>query len=334
MKKFTVYRLLFTMSTGICIFLVILSGVEGFAQNASDTSKSFFSLKQAIDYAMQNQHTIKNALLDEQIAENKVKEIVGIGLPQINGSFDVKDFIEIPTSLIPGEIFGAPPGTYIGVKFGTKYSSSVGIDASQLIFSSDYLVGLQATKTYLDLTKKATQRTKIETSVAVTKAYYSVLLNEERMKLVEDNVTRLKKLMDDTQILNANGFAEKIDLDRITVTYNNLLVEKEKIHRMMDLGIALLKFQMGMQQTVSLTLTDKLADVKLDVTSSADKVNYPNRIEYSLLETQRNAAKLQLKKDKLSYLPNMALYGAINANAYRQEFNIFDTKKSWYPTEL
>jgi len=183
----------------------------------------------------------------------------------------------------------------MAVRFGIQYSASAGLDASHLIFSSDYLIGLKATKTFLELTEKAIQRTKIETSVAVAKAYYSVLLNEKRVELVNANVVRLKKLLDDTKVLNDNGIVEKIDVDRGMVAYNNLLTEKEKIQKIMNLGNALLKFQIGMDQMATLSLADKLADIKFTSEFSADKFDYGKRVEYSLMQTQKNVAQLRLK---------------------------------------
>ena len=107
----------------MAVFIGLLSNL-GFSQTARDTGKYSFSVQQAIDFSMQSQLQVQNALYDEQIANEKVKETIGMGLPQINGSFDVKDFIELPTSLIPAEFFGGPPGTYIGVKFGTQYNAA------------------------------------------------------------------------------------------------------------------------------------------------------------------------------------------------------------------
>ncbi|MBI4930973.1 MAG: TolC family protein [Bacteroidetes bacterium] len=331
MKKFKIKNYKLQILTAL-IFLLLFK--INFAQTARDTGKYSFSLQQAIDFAMKSQLQVQNALYDEQIANEKVKETRGIGFPQINGSFDVKDFIDLPTSLIPAEFFGGPKGTYMGVKFGTQYNASAGINASQLVFSSDYLVGLQATKTYLELTRKATKRNKIETAVAVSKAYYSALVNEERKKLVDANVVRLKKLFDDTKVLNDNGFVEKIDLDRITIAYNNLLVEQEKIQRLLGLSNTLLKYQMGMDQIATLSLTDKLSEVTFQQSIAPDKFDYSQRIEYSLIQTQKNIAQLQLKRNKMSYLPYMFLYGNATANAYRAKFDIFNTKKGWYPTVL
>lgn len=315
------------------IVLAALIAAEGLAQTPRDTGKYSFSLQQAIDFAVKNQTHMINAGYDEQIAKQKVKETVGIGLPQISGSFDVKDFLEIPTSVIPAQAFNpfASPDEYMAVQFGTPYNATAGVDASQLVFSSEYLIGLQATKTYLELTRKATQRTRIELTVTVTKAYYSVLLNEERMKLLDANVARLKKLSEDTQTLNSNGFVEKIDLDRVTVAYNNLLVEREKISRLMELGIRLLKFQMGMDQMATVALTDKLTDVKFMPDASAEKIDYGKRVEYSLMQTQKDLSQLQLKRFKMGYLPNLVIYGSATANAYRSKFDIFNTSKGWYP---
>ncbi|MES2287137.1 MAG: TolC family protein [Bacteroidota bacterium] len=322
----------------ILIFGLGAMAVGSFAQ-ANDSVNYSFSIQQSIDFALQNQHDIKNAMIDQEIAKKKVNEIMGLGLPQINASFDVKDFLEIPTTVIPGAgggPFGGAPGSDAILKFGTQYNASAGLDASQLIFSGDYFLGLQASKVYLELSTKAIQRSQIEIAATISKAYYTVLINEERMKLMDVNIVRIKKAMDDTKILNDNGFVEKIDLDRLTVTYNNLLIEQEKVQRLLKLGTYLLKYQMGMDINASLKLSDKLSDVKLDVSNNVtgEKFDYSKRIEYNLFETQYKLAGLDLKRNRYSYLPNAFAYGSISGSAYRNTFSIFSTGYGWYPTAL
>ncbi len=312
-----------------------LALTNSFAQTKEGETYSF-SIQQAIDFALKNQHDIKNAMIDEDMAKQKVNEVMGMGLPQINSSFDVKDFLQIPTSLIPAEFFKGPPGTFAAVKFGTQYQASAGLDASQLIFSGDYFLGLKASKVYVELSTKSGQRTQIETAVTVSKAYYTVLINEERIKLMDANIARIKKAMDDTKALYDNGFVEKIDVDRLTVTYNNLLIEQEKVQRLLKLGTYLLKHQMGMDINSSLTLADKLTDVKFDVSKnvSADKFDYAKRVEYNLFETQFKLAELDLKRNRFSYLPNAFAYGSLSGNAYRTKFDIFTPNTPWYPIAL
>src|ERR1035441_699270 len=67
------------------LFILMLFKID-FAQTANSTGKNSFSLKQCIDYALQNQYSMKNATLGEALAKAKVGEVVAAGLPQINGN--------------------------------------------------------------------------------------------------------------------------------------------------------------------------------------------------------------------------------------------------------
>lgn len=296
-----------------------------------DTSTYNFSLRQAVDFSLQNSTTVRNAQLEQVQAKEKTQEVVGIALPQINGSFQVQDFVEIPTSLIPAEIFGGPAGQYIPVQFGTQYNTSATFSATQLLFSGSWLYGLKGAKVYQDLAMKNVARTQIETSSEVTKAYYTALVNQERKTLLTANVDRVKKIMDDTKALYANGFVEKIDVDRITVTYNNLVTEVNNVQRLLDLSLVLLKYQMGMDQSANLVLTDKLADVDFKPADpSKGKFDYSNRIEYQLMEQNLAGRQLMFKAERIGYLPTIAFFATASAQLQSNEFDIFGRNR-WYP---
>ena len=317
------------------IIILGLAVVNCFGQTKNNFS---FSVKQAVEFAMQNQNDIKNATITEELARKRVSETIGTGLPQINSSFDVKDFIEIPTQVAAANAFNpaAPPDMLSTFQLGLQYQATAGFDASQLLFSSDYIIGLKGSKVYVNLSTKNVQRTKIETAATVSKAYYMVLVSTERLKLMDANIARVKKTMDDTKALMDNGFVEKIDYDRITVTYNNLIVEQEKINRLLKVGTYLLKYQMGMDVNADLFLTDKLDDVKVDigVLAQPDKFDYSKRIEYGIMETQFKLAKIDLKRQSLAFLPYAYAYGNLSGNAFRTSFTVFDTYRPWYPTAL
>lgn len=317
---------------------IILLSVVSVAQTQEKTGgTAAFTLQQAIDYAYNNNTAYQNALIDEQTAQFKVKEILGLGLPQVKGSVDVKNFIEIPTQVALASAFNpaAPPDALAAFRFGLQYTASAGVEASQLLFSSAYLYGVKASKVYNELFKKAAQRSKIETATAVTKAYYNVLVNNERMALLDANVARLKKLADDTKALNNNGFVEKIDVDRVTIAYNNLLVEQEKIKRLLELGIVLLKYQIGMPQNNTLTLTEKLSSIEFQSEKmGTEKAGYANRVEYSLLESQLYGSKLQLKNNQWEYAPTLVAYGAASYNGFGTKFDFLSSQQNWYPSVL
>jgi outer membrane protein len=311
------------MTTTRMLFTAFLSLTFGSLVAQTDTAVTHnFNLDECINYAYSHQTSMLNAALDQKIAVAKVKETIGIGLPQINGSADLKDFLKVPTSLIPAQFFGGKPGEYQSVQFGVKYNSSFGLTANQLIFNGSYLVGLQASKTYKELSQRAYSRSKIETNVAVTKAFYMVLVNGKQIELLDANIAQLQDQLKQTKALYKNGFAEKIDADRLTVIYNNLVTEKQNILRSLELGNTMLKFQMGMPVDHQLNLSGSINEVKLDKMSLLmDSTAYRNRIEYALSETQIKLNELDLKRYKSEYLPSLAAFGSTSLQYQNNSFS-------------
>jgi len=313
------------------MFATVASKAQGTPQQSAD-----FSLQAAIDYAIKHNATYLNAELDVKMAKYKKKEVLSIGLPQIGASADVKDYFEIPTSLLPGQFFGAPAGTFIPVKFGTQYQALAGVSVSQLVFNSDFFIASKASKQLIILSEKNLARTKTETIVTITKAYYTALINKERLKTLDANIIRIKKLFEDTKALNQNGFVEKIDVDRLELTSNNLVTEREKIGRLVGIAETLLKFQMGydLKQPINLTdeiKADQLADIDL---LSEQKTNYEARHEYQLLQSQLKLNTIEMKRYKYQYLPSLVAYGSYNEQAQRTKFDFTDGSQKWYPIGL
>ncbi len=314
------------------IFLILFS-FSLLTLKAQQTEPYQFSWQQAIEYALKHQSAVLNADIDVQIAKNKVNETTGIGLPQVSTNFSFQDFVKVPTSLIPGEFFGEPAGTFIPVQFGVKYQSTLGLEASQLLFDGSYLVGLQASKTYKELSIRNSKRTKIETAVAVTKAYYSVLVSNEQLNLLDANLLRLKKSLNDTEAYFKNGFVEKIDLDRLKVLSNNLETERQNVIRLLDLNTKLLKFQMGMPIEIGLKLTDGIADIQIDTEVLLPDSNaYSNRVEYSLLQTQKKLNELNLKRYKSEFLPSIVAFGSTSSIYQNNDFSQLYDKR--FPTTV
>jgi outer membrane protein TolC len=316
-------------------FYTLLSiALLGYGSLSAQTTTSYtFTLPQAIDYAFKNQAAVLNAQLDEQIAKNTVKQTTGIGLPQVSGSFSFQDFLKLPTSLLPGEFFGDPAGTYKPVQFGVKYQSVLGLEASQLLFDGSYLVGLQAAKTYKELSIRNSKRTKIETAVAVSKAYYSVLVSNEQLGLLDANLVRLHKSLHDIEAYYKNGLVEKVDVDRLHVLTNNLETERENVVRLLALNTNLLKFQMGMPIETNLTLNDSIKELSLTAdVLVADSLAYKNRVEFSLGQTQKKLNELNLKRYKSEYLPSIVAFGS-TSNSY-QNNSFSKLYSNYYPTSL
>src|SRR6185437_10913205 len=291
--------------------------VNGFAQQSPPENKAYhFTVADCINYAYEHQDSVHNAGLDIKSADYKVKEIFGSGLPQVNGTASFQDYLKPPATVGPN-IFGGGPfdpnAPLVTFPFGiVKYNNTYSLQATQLLFSGSFIVGLKAAKTLKELSQRSLTRTKIQTSVNVTKAYYQVLVSNEQIKLLDANIAQLKQQFDQTVQQNKQGFVEKIDVDRLDVQYNNLVTNRANVIRGLELNYEMLKFQMGMPIKQELTLTDKLEDINLNqqlVQSDADTSFYRNRIEYNLLETNIRLNELDVQNKKAAYLPTL------NANA-------------------
>jgi outer membrane protein len=311
--------------------------LKGMAQQAPPNNGPYnYSLADCIAYAYEHQDSIKNAKLEITSAGYKVKETIGAGLPQVNGSVSFQDFLKPPATVGPNFLGGGPidvNAPLIQFPFGAvKYTNTYAIQASQLLFSGNFLVGLQAVKTFKELSERSLTRTKIATNVAVTKAYYQVLVSNEQIKLLDANIKQLKLQVNETTQQNKQGFVEKIDVDRLEVQYNNLVTNRDNVNRSLALTYAMLKFQMGMPIEAGLTLTDRLESINLtqDVAqSNLDTAFYHNRIEYSLLETAKRLNELDVKDKKADFLPSIAATagygGSFQENHTRYLFNHFYT---------
>ena len=321
MKKNTAIKILF--------FLLSFAYTKSFAQQTNA-----FSVKQAVDYAEKNSVQVKNALVDIEIQKQINKEITASAFPQINGNVSVNDYLNIPTSLIPAEFFGGPPGTFTPVKFGTKYNATFGGDVQQILFDGQVFVGLMARKTVIESVVKIKEITAEQIKVNVMKIYYQLVVGTKQIGSLDANIARFDKLLHDTREIYKNGFAEKLDVDKVEVQLNNLQTEKLKAENQIAAGYEGLKFLMGMPQQNSLVLTDTLSEEELKSNVLDQNYNYSNRKEFKLLDIVTKLGEFNVRRYKLSKLPTVSAMGSFNKNAQRTSFDFFKGGGQWFTTSF
>lgn len=311
----------FYMRTGVLAAILVVFTI-GLSSAQTDNN---YTLQQCIDYALKNSTTVKAADFDSYIAEAQIAEVRGAGLPQINAGVTIMDnpklqrmfqnfdpgqpgfasFFFDPANLPPAGVYAFPN------MFQLRSSGDAKVSATQLLFSGSYLVGLQASRTYAELSVKNANVTKTQVVENVTKAFYSVLINQERKALIDANIASLDSSLTQTRAMNKQGFVEKIDVDRLEVTYNNLLAEKNKFDMVTEMTLYLLKYQMGYDSNTPLTPVGEVRTLssQLATIPTADTTAYLKRPEYSLLKTQYKLENLNLKNKRAYYLPTLSAFG-------------------------
>ena len=294
-----------------------------------------FSLADAVGYAQKNNVQVKNTLLDIDIQIQTNKEIASAALPSIGSSLGGTDFLTIPTSLLPGQIFGGAPGTFIPVQFGTKFNANYGANFNQILFDGQVFIALQARATSLDWKRKNAALTEENIKANIYKIYYQLSASKTQLNILDANIERLQKLANDAAVMYKNGFAEKLDVDKVNVQLNNLQTEKLKANNSVTIGFMGLKMLMGMPVKDSLILTDVINDTNLskDVLFE-DNFEYGIRKDFQYLTTIKKLSEFNIKRYQLSFLPTITMNGAYTKNAQRTKFDFFDKKGSWFETAL
>lgn len=310
------------------LYLFLLFSFTATAQNKSISS---FSIQQAVDYARKNNVQVKNALLNIKLQEQTNRGITAAAYPNITSSVGTTYFIDIPTTLIPGEIAGQPKGTYIPVQFGTKYNTTASVSLQQLLFDGQVFVGLQARKASIEWKQHEAEVTEEAIKVNIYKIYYQLVVAKSQVELLDANIGRLDKLHHDVSEMNKNGFVEKLDVDKLDVSLINLKTEKEKVNNSIAIGYVALKTLMGMPVKDSLILTDKITDNEIKSFALNDSANYADRKDFQYWQSIKSLSEYNVKRYKLSYLPTISTNASYQKQALRNKYTFFE-KGDWFTT--
>lgn len=316
----------------VIVTAIFVTAIQAQAQ----TTVHAFSLADAVSYAQKNNVQVKNALLDIDIQTQTNIEIAAAALPTVNTSLSGTNFLTIPTSLLPGQIFGGAAGTFIPVQFGTKYNSTYGANFNQLLFDGQVFIALQARATSLDWKKKNAALTEENIKANIYKIYYQLAASKTQLNILDANIERLQKLANDAAAMYKNGFAEKLDVDKVNVQLNNLQTEKLKANNSVTIGFMGLKMLMGMPIKDSLVLTDVINESSLstDVLVEND-FQYGVRKDFQYLTAVKKMSQFNVKRYQLSYLPTISINGSYTKNAQRTKFDFFDNNNgNWFKTSL
>jgi len=298
----------------------------------SFSQKKNLTLEECISLALENNENLKNSYLEEKISTALSKEYLSVGLPQISFDGGIKYNHEVQKSIIDISRFmpGVPEGTEQEVQFGQTYDGRMDLYVNQMIFNGSYFVGVSASRELIRLSEKMTKRNIIDIYESVQKAYFTALNTKSRIDLVNGNLDRLSELLDQTNKLYENGFVEKLDIDRITVSYNNLKSEKIKADRLYDLSISVLKFQIGLPIEIEIELIGELSEDLINNFSYELKdFDYSKRIEYSILQTDKNLKSYDLKNNRSQYLPQIYANYNYGYNSSASQSNLFFNSDRW-----
>lgn len=298
------------------IALMMVSVFVWSQSDSTDVSK-VFNLQDCIAYAFNHQQDIKNAEFDVQKSISQKDEAIGFGLPQVSGKVQTMHNIDLKQQYLPANAFNplASPDDIEGVAFGVDNTSDISLNARQLLFDGSYIAAIKASKVYVELFQKSKVQTKVDVVQNVTNAYCAVLVSKRRVEVLRTDSTNLEQLISDTRVRFESGFAEQIDVLRLEVQFNNILIELENLVSFQDINYKVLKFQMGMDVNSELVVTGNLEEVfKIATSKVLPDADPEKRIEYQVLEASRRVDEINVQNKQSDGIPKLYLFGAYGFN--------------------
>ena len=327
-------------------FWLLFAGMPLFGQKN-------FSLEEAIRYANENNLRLRIQKTDIQDVDGQIKEYYSIGMPKLSGSASYNHYLKLPTSIFPNFISPAiydvlfdenllarrdiDAGPGVPVQFGTKNNLNASLEFSTMLFDGSFIVGLKMQKMYRELIEKQMGQTEADVRYQVTKAYLAALAIQDNLQLVQKNLDNLNKLRKELNEIYQAGLIEKLDLDRVDLSLQNLGSEKEKLDRISDITMQVLKFQMSYPQEDSIRLSEKLSDILnrsyVEIMDPAIQLNLQQRPEYPSIAKGIELAEINIRRLKSSYLPS--LFGFATYQQSLQRTDLFDgNDNNWFETAL
>jgi outer membrane protein TolC len=320
------------MKTKIVTFIVLLLMSAPIVSAQTEGEEMRLSLAEAQQYAIDNNLAITSARYDTETSKLALWEAISAGLLQVNGSASLNDNLKLMTTLLPGEFVGQP-GTKVPVQFGSKYNSSFGAQASMLLFSGQYIVGIQTATLAQKLTGLNIDKTEQDTREGVIMSYYLILISEESMKILDGNIAALDETLKSTRNMFAAGMAEATDVDQMVSNVSMMENTKSSMERTLELNYNMLRFQLGVPAGTKIVLTESLESIveKTDIAQLMDMdFNIKENVGYKLIEGQEQMSELSLKMQKASVLPTLSTFYSYSKSGMGDKLGELE----WFPNSM
>ena len=320
-------------------------------------------LPAAIQHAISYNKSLKNARLEVELSERSIWEAISQGLPQVDGTMDYMSYFNyemqfnfgmggVPdfgpddlqqawdetSAAFPGvtqqDIYNHSAGTYYeGVlqsllpptTIELTDQSTAKLQLSQLIFSGQYIVGIQTARLAQRISEQNYEFNELNIKEGVIGAYYLVLITGESLDILERNVLNLEETLEQTRIMYKSGMAEQTDVDQLQITVNQISDSKNALQRNLELNYNMLRFQLGLEANVDLMLTDSLE--MLFTNMQAESIlevpfTMENNVTYQMMQTQEEISKKMVGLEQWNYAPTIAGFYNYNAKILTSGFDM------------
>ena len=284
------------------------------------------TLKQAIEYALQNKADAQNAQLDIRNADYQIMEAKAGALPKINGVANITYNPILQTTALDAGAFSGGPSNIQLITLGQKWNAGAGVQLSQALFNQQVFIGLKAAKSTKEFYQLNAQLTEEQIIERVSNAYFQVFTIQQKKETLENSYASTEKARNIIKSLFDNGLAKKIDLDRTNVNLTNINTILKQQQNAINQAENALKFYMGMPIENKIELVK--ADMEITPHLLDETVRTDERSEIKILNKQRELLQYNKKAVEAAYYPTVNLNANYSWQGLGDKFPLTNGKKN------
>jgi outer membrane protein len=184
-----------------------------------------------------------------------------------------------------------------------------------MVFDARFFVGIKAFKSLVKVSQLTTGLTEQEVRYNIIKGYSQAQAAKEILRSLDSSLVILDKLLHDTRETYNSGLIEELDVDRVQLGQSTLKSQINNTKNLYDLAMASLKYNMGLQLSDQIALTDNIEALRAQVSSEAPAFDPQKRIESELLQTSITLRQLDIDQKRAGYYPSLMALGNLGAGS-------------------
>lgn len=311
MKKVFVILSAVLLSTSLFAEDHVMAATKSYYRTQDSVPSSLsLSLRDAQNYAIKQNRSLRNASLAVQEAYAKRWQTIAAMLPQVDGSYSYSNYLgySATMSTAMGEFTINMPN--VGALGAT---ASVGINGQGI-------VGVLLNNIAIDMKKISLDKSESELRGSVMSSYVSLLALQSITELLDSSLVNIQNLESITQNAVNAGAAEQTTADQIRVRVNTMKNNINIQRRNIELATNTLKVLLDVPVETELTLTDSIDDIlspERVISLLSENFRIENNLNYQLLQKQVELAKRNVHMAGWAYGPTVALaYNYTNQQYY------------------
>lgn len=286
-------------------------------------------LKSAMQYAIDHNSKVIQGKLDEAKGILDVNQLLSSGYPQMNANAQFVYNPLLQVIFFPDFLNGKPDDIR-PVTIGTHWGTNASVELTQLVFSPEFRVGLNAAKKAAELYRTRAEATKEDLILQVAKGYYAVQAVKAQKANIEANLYQIKELIKITNAQVVNGLARKMELDQLNLAALNMENQLLNVENQVQQQLNLFKLSLQMPLATDIILMDTLSESTYALPELVSLLpQYQNKIGLTLIDQNQELNKINLNRYRAGYWPTAHLFANLAAQAQPRNFSDYLSSNSW-----